>query len=52
MEGCLHVLLLCRFVVKALDASGRKVFVNVCMSEHVIQPSAWQHIKVRRHASA
>ncbi|CAK0783248.1 hypothetical protein CVIRNUC_006447 [Coccomyxa viridis] len=30
------------FVVKALDASGHKVFLNICESEHVLSPPAWQ----------
>ena len=39
--------LMCSFVVKALDASGHKIFVNICTSEHVLSPSAWQQSEVR-----
>ena len=39
--------LMCSFVVKALDASGHKVFMNICESEHVLSPSAWQQSEVR-----
>ena len=35
------------FVVKALDASGHKVFLNLCESEHVLSPPAWQQSEVR-----
>lgn len=32
----------CRFVVKATDTSGRKLFLNMCTSEHVVAPASWQ----------
>ena len=39
--------LMCSFVVKALDASGHKVFLNICESELVLSPPAWQQSEVR-----
>lgn len=34
--------MICRFVVKSTDATGRKVFVNMCSSSKVAAPAAWE----------
>lgn len=31
----------CRFTVKSTTDSGRKVFINMCSSEHVAAPESW-----------